>query len=277
MGEGPGNTRGEKLNQRGIELADRGWLDEALCEFDRAIELDGQDPFPRINRASVYVEQGRMLDALEDLLAAVKLAPDDPTTHYHLGALLTGYGHQLGKRELQISLAMDPDQVDALLELGVCSADIGEFEEAEQAFRSALELDPDDGLARRELGVLLLDRGEVHEAIEHLKTARQQLGSAEAEVDLGLAYLQAGFLDKAESLLVEVLASDEDNIFAHYNLAAIYAHQGRVDACLLHLQRAAEIHAPSVREWLRDDPFFEAVRREEPFQRFASAAIPDMG
>ena len=75
----------DACNQRGIELADKGWLEEAINEFDRAIQLDTGSYFARINRASVFLEQGRKLEALEDLLAAVRLAPDESSTHYHLG------------------------------------------------------------------------------------------------------------------------------------------------------------------------------------------------
>lgn len=33
-------TSSDEHNARGIELADRGWLDEAVKEFKKAIELD---------------------------------------------------------------------------------------------------------------------------------------------------------------------------------------------------------------------------------------------
>ena len=46
----------DEHNSRGIELADRGWLDEAINEFNRAIELDPTRP-AHDNLATVYAEK----------------------------------------------------------------------------------------------------------------------------------------------------------------------------------------------------------------------------
>ena len=268
MKSGPNNRRGsEGSNQLGMELADRGWLDQALREFNRAIELDEQDPFPRINRASVYMEQGRMLEALEDLLTALRLAPDDPTTHYHLGVFLTRHGLELGKRELQTSLAQDPDQVDAMLHLGATHADLGEFDAAETAIRAALDADPEDPWANRELGVLYLDRGQVHDAIDLLRKARDASPEwSDVEVDLGLAYLQAGFLDRAEQSLSSAILSEPDNLYAHYNLAAIHARREQPEQALIALERALELDPARCIDWIRDDPMFESLRQHSRLQ-----------
>jgi tetratricopeptide (TPR) repeat protein len=272
-------SRSASCNQRGIELADRGWLDESLREFERAIELDGESPFPRINRASVLMEQGRYLEALQDLLQAVKSAPEEPAAHYHLGMFLSRFGPNLAISELQTTLSVDPDQVDALLQLGATFAELGETRDAEEALQAAFELDHRDPLVNRELGVLMMERNHVHQAISHLKYAASLLpGDAEIRVDLGMAYIQAGFYEQAEIILREVLGSDPENLHAHYNLAAIYADWEKTEAAIGHLKQAAATGFIRVRDWLADDRMFDKLRADGRFKKFLEAdRPPDVG
>ncbi len=264
-----------KSNQRGIELADRGWLDEALREFDRAIELDTASPFPRINRASVFLEQGRYLDALEDLIAAVGLAPGEAATHYHLGMFLSRFGSSMAINQLRASLDLDPDQIDALLQLGATHAELGETSQAQQAFQAALDIDPQDPVVNRELGVLYMEQEKIHEAIHHLKFAHQQLPEdMDIQVDLGMAYIHAGFYEKAQMLLTSVLDKDQDNLHAHYNLAAIYAEWEKVDKAIHHLKRAAAIGCIRVRDWLMEDRMFDNLRSDQRFVQLVEGDRP---
>jgi tetratricopeptide (TPR) repeat protein len=274
----PSTSKAEALNQRGIELADRGWLEEAIKEFSKAIECDVRTPYPLLNRASVYVEQGRALDALQDLLQALRLAPEDPATHYHLGIFLAQQGVEFGKSELHASLQMEPDQIDAWLQIGAIHAERGEWPEAEAAYQAALDIDPSDPWANRELGLLLLDRGEVHEAIQYLRFARQQLPEdEELEVDLSLAYMQAGFHSKAEKGLRAVIARSPGNLHAQYNLAALLAERGEADQALPLLEAATKLHAVRVKDWLRDDPYFDPIREHPGFQALTQQAPPQSG
>jgi len=257
----------DRFNQRGIKLADKGWLGEAVREFNQAIDADRDSPFPLLNRASVYLEQDRHLEALEDLLAALKMAPEESATHYHLGVFFARYAPRLALTQLNQSLSLDPDHLDALLQLGVVQADRGEPRSAEASFRAALEVDPEDPLANREMGVLLMEQGKVHEAIDYLKLACDGLNNDfETMIDLGMAYIQAGFYERAEKVLTEVLNRDDGNLHAHYNLAAVFADWGKKDRALHHLNRAADAGQHQVREWVRDDKMFDRIRTDPQFE-----------
>jgi len=79
-------VRSDEHNSRGIELADRGWLDEAVKEFKKAIELDPSSAHAHDNLATVYSEKKALAQALEEYLTALRLEPDSPTAHYNLAA-----------------------------------------------------------------------------------------------------------------------------------------------------------------------------------------------
>ena len=61
----------DEHNSRGIELADRGWLDEAIKEFKRAIELDPQSAHAHDNLATVYSEKKLYREAIQEYLTAL--------------------------------------------------------------------------------------------------------------------------------------------------------------------------------------------------------------
>jgi len=258
--------RSESFNQRGIDLADRGWLDQATREFTRAIELDSSSPFPRINRASVYMEQGVFLEAMEDLIVAIRLSPEEASAHYHLGVLLARHGSELATQELQQTLELEPDQVDSLLHLGMIYADRGEFQEAARFFQSALDLDPLDPFVHREMGILLMEKGNIHQSISHLKTASDQLPEdIEFTVDLATAFIQAGFYNKAQQLLLQVVQKDPEHLHANYHLAALYADWGKNDQALAHLKTGMAMECSQVQEWLEEDHMFDKLRADARF------------
>ena len=77
-------TQSDEHNARGIELADRGWLDEAINEFKRAIDLDPNSAHAHDNLGTVYAEKGDLLEALKEFLDAVRADPESPTVHHYL-------------------------------------------------------------------------------------------------------------------------------------------------------------------------------------------------
>src|SRR5260370_35138003 len=72
----------DEHNSRGIELADRGWLDEPINEFKKAIDLDPDSAHAHDNLATVYAEKKLFRDALSEYLTAIRLRPNSATPHY---------------------------------------------------------------------------------------------------------------------------------------------------------------------------------------------------
>src|SRR3954467_10125188 len=102
-------VRSDEHNSRGIELADRGWLDEAIREFRKAIELDPASAHAHDNLATVFAEKRQFRDALSEYLAAIKLEPESPTAHYNLACFLTTHGTEMAVDEFLESLELDPE------------------------------------------------------------------------------------------------------------------------------------------------------------------------
>src|SRR5438477_10365568 len=151
--------RSDEHNSRGIELADRGWLDEAIREFKKAIELDPDSAHAHDNLATVYSEKKLYAQALEEYLTALRLEPDSATAHYNLACFLATHAHEMAIEQYKEAIAQDPEYPDAHLNLGMTYADLDQREEAKAEFKAAIELEPADPLARHERAALLMAEG----------------------------------------------------------------------------------------------------------------------
>src|ERR1700681_794186 len=144
------NARSDEHNSRGIELADRGWLDEAIKEFKKAIELDPESAHAHDNLATVYSEKKLYREALDEYLTALRLEPESATAHYNLACFLAAHGQDMAVEQYKEAIELDPDYPDAHLNLGMTYADQDKREEAKAEFKTAIELSADDPLARPE-------------------------------------------------------------------------------------------------------------------------------
>jgi len=113
----------DEHNSRGIELADRGWLDEAIKEFKKAIELDPRSAHAHDNLATVYSEKKLYREALQEYLTALGLEPESATAHYNLACFLATHGPDMAIAEYKDAIQLDPEYPDAHLNLGLTYAD----------------------------------------------------------------------------------------------------------------------------------------------------------
>ncbi len=253
-------TLSDQHNARGIELADRGWLEEAVREFKKAIDLDPESAHAHDNLATVYAERRHFLEALSEYVAALELDPDAPTAHYNLANFLATHGLEMAVEQYRASLALDPEHPDTHLNLGLTYAEQGKTEEAERALRTAVELAPGDAYPRHELAALHMDAGDYRSAIGQLKeVVRLEPESFEGHLDLGICYAQKGFYAESERAYARARALKPDDVLLHYNTAALYALWGRPSQALEHLSLAIASDARQVKGWLKTDRMFEAL------------------
>jgi tetratricopeptide (TPR) repeat protein len=248
-------------NQRGIELADRGWLDEAVKEFSKAIELDPDSAHAHDNLATVLADKGLLREALREYLVAIALEPQSPTTHYNLASFLATHAHDLAISEYKETLALEWDYPDGHLNLGLTYAERGQFQEALASYQEALKLDARDMIAKHEMATVLMDMGRPKDAIPMLReVVKAEPDNLDAWVDLGNCYATKGIYSESEKALDKALELDATDLMANYHMAALRAAQGDTERCLESLRLAAKADKDRVRAWVEGDRFFDAIR-----------------
>jgi len=83
---------------RGIAYGMKGQLENAMNDFDKAIELNPEDTDAYYNRGSLYGESGQYQKAIEDYTKAIELNPEDADAYYNRGITY----HRSGRRQKAI-------------------------------------------------------------------------------------------------------------------------------------------------------------------------------
>ena len=118
-----------------------------------------------------------------------------------------------------------------------------------------------------------MDEGDFRAAIAQLKeVVRLEPENVEAHLDLGICYAQKGFYAEAERAYDRSAALSGDDLLLQYNRAALYALWSKPEQSLEALRRAASLDAGKVREWLRSDPMFDALKGDEEFEGIAGGS-----
>jgi general secretion pathway protein D len=120
-------------------------------ELDRWTRgLDENSAVAHYNRGTVYLESGRILEAIEELSIARDMAPRDAATHFNLGLALAKKGDlEPAEAELRATAQLDPRDAETHYNLGAVLWRKQDFAGAAREFKTALQLEPSHEDARR--------------------------------------------------------------------------------------------------------------------------------
>jgi tetratricopeptide (TPR) repeat protein len=253
----------------GYALLAQGYAAEAIPHLDAAHELGAL--------GIAQIQTGQLAEAVSNLQAALRKAPNDPDLLYYLAqasemlaqqstaTLLTAYpnsdrAHQArgrnyfvlrrlpeAEKEYREALALRPDIPGLHLELGQVYAETSQWAKAEEQFRAESKLQPGSAEAAYRLGDALLQEGEMPEAVKELRRSdRLRPDMSDTLYDLGKAASASGDIKAAETAWTRVLGIENDSLLAaqtHFALAGLYRKQGRTkeaDSEMLEFHRAQE-------------------------------------
>jgi len=210
---------------------------EDTAAFAKLVERDPENAGRREELATMYLQTGRVDDAIAQLREAVRLNPRSAPAHYNLGLALARQ-QQLNDavKEFTEAVTIDPDLGEAHLNIGAILQATGRSDDALPHFRRAVELRPDSGEAHSNLGRLLAMRNDEHGAAVELERAVQLRPDLVSAV-IGLTWLRASssFSDirnAAEAVRLGELAASltaNRDASALDALAAGYAAGGQFD------------------------------------------------
>jgi tetratricopeptide (TPR) repeat protein len=124
--------------------ANRGDLNGAVAEYERAAALRPEFAPPLVNAAVAYSQLGDMAKAESTLRRAIAADPTEPAAHFNLGLLLAETGNtEMAQQELRKTLDLDPSNAAAAYDLAVL---VGKEnpKEALALCQKAAELNPEN-------------------------------------------------------------------------------------------------------------------------------------
>lgn len=140
--------RWRPVHNRGVLLAGDGEFEKAFNDFSRTIELN--PPFAKAysNRAALFVVAGKLQDAIRDYTTAIELDPELTVAHRGLGRAC----HLDGQAEVAIrhydeAVRLAPNDAYAITSRADVLTDLGRYAEAADEYERAIQADPDSSHA----------------------------------------------------------------------------------------------------------------------------------
>jgi superkiller protein 3 len=164
-------------NRRGAELLQRGRVDDAIAEFQRAVKLDPENVSARLNLAYVLDRQGRVDDAIAQYKSAIDRDPTNAVARSNLGVLYDKKGaYEPAIEELEKAAALDPSNAAIGKNLAVARKNKAVVEEREERIAAAkkeVASRPDSMIAAYKLGRAYAVAGDKQQAIAWIDRAFQ--------------------------------------------------------------------------------------------------------
>ncbi|NLV32495.1 MAG: tetratricopeptide repeat protein [Acidobacteria bacterium] len=178
---------------KGVTLYDSGQYEEALVEFNAALEKDPKQPGIIARTGDCYLKLDRKDEALEAYNKAIELNPQDPALYTNKGVILGQMGKMTEAQEMFKKAAeLDPMAAGQnFYNLGVTMVNAGDFENAVGAFKQSIEADPSFAESYYQLGMSLSAKPDtIPEAIAALKKYLE-LGQKPEQVEVAKQIISA--------------------------------------------------------------------------------------
>jgi tetratricopeptide (TPR) repeat protein len=239
---GLGSRVGIVHNNLGLALERKGELDQAIAEYEKALQLESTAVFYQ-NLGNALFRKQRTRDAAAAYRKALALEPKNPAVraaiHNAEGFLLRVGKPAEAAAAFREATRLNKGNATYWKNLGRAYQLNGEYARAVEAHRAAIALDKANPALHAMLAADLRFQGSWEEAIRECEEAiRLKPDYAPAYGELGLAVQQAGRLDEAVAALrVASLLQPADPV-APVNLGGVLEQMGRHDEAIAAFRQA---------------------------------------
>ena len=167
-----GYKEAHAYTSRGLFHAAIGNHEEAIADYNRAIEIDPDDIAPHINRAAVHMQTKQYESAAADYTSALKSKENDiALLHQRAIALKSAGKPKEAIADFDYIVSKNPRDITAIMGRGYIHFQQGEHKEAVEDFSAAIKLNPKDAVARNNRGYNRFKIQQYAEALEDYNEA----------------------------------------------------------------------------------------------------------
>jgi tetratricopeptide (TPR) repeat protein len=256
-----------------------GRYEEAVEAYSEVIAETPEWWEAHVNLGICHARNGRAAEAEEAFRRGLQACPGSPEIRDELAAHLLAEGRDL-REALRLSeeaVALGRDEIRHLHTLGEIRLSLGDEAGAEEAYRAVLALDPENPDAHLELGILHEGRGEAARAEEHfVESLKINPANPRALYSYASLYYAADDLETAEELLVRAITADAQYSPALSALASIRARRGEYGDALDYIEKAVDAGESDV-EHFKSALEFAPLRTDPRFHRLLSRMVRARG
>jgi tetratricopeptide (TPR) repeat protein len=216
---------------------EQGFTLKAVAMLKKLTRFGGADDKTALSLASLYEQQGLMVDARQQYMIAADAFARSGDTRQALEVLRRIADLDPSNTQIRLRLAdsyageeMPELAAEAYTEAGERLASRREFEAALEAFKKALALAPASNAALHGLLSAHTALGTADEAAEVLEhVVEERPGDIEARAMLSRAYVEAEDAPRAEAATRELVSRDHSSFPVYFEVARLYLRQGATD------------------------------------------------
>lgn len=229
----------------------------------KALELDPQLPEAHSSLGMVLQDYEYDFEAAElEFQRAIELNPNNPIPRQSYGILLTELErHSEAETQFRRALEVDPLSVVGNWIYSFCLFLARRYDEAIERARRTLELDPNFGVAHLSLAFAYQMKGQYAQSVESYARCSEVMGFPD-----NAAYIRDSFSGGWDAFLVAMTTPNPNRpaTFSSYILAVFFATAGNADGAFRELEesyRKRESHIVM----MKADPRFDGLRQDARF------------
>ncbi len=232
------------LNISGDRFYQEGDINQAMAEFNRALELDPENVNVHNSLGVCYGVLGAYEKAAKIFQSAVRLAPGELMSVYNTGLANLMIGDK--EKALKAFLAAvekDPEVFEPAFQVGRVYLEGGKLKKARPFLEKAIALKPENATAHRYLGLCYLDLRKDEAAIVEFKKAIQfNPNDAHALSALGYLFDLKGENPEITTIFCQqsVEIAPKDGLF-RYRLGLLLTKKGSLEEALREFETAQQL------------------------------------
>lgn len=207
--------------------------------WEDTVKKSPQKALVHNNLAAAYLAEERLNDARRELVITLDLDPEYTDAHLNLGFI---YSREEKWKEAQVefdrAILLGSSKADAFFNAGRVRAHLNRTEEAIPFFVKAVEMKPHRSNYHFELGNAYRFLNRKDEALTQYRlTLKSDPDHLEAQNNIGVIFWALKQYDLAKKAFLKTVSLGADNFEIHNNLASIYMIQKRPEQAIPHLNR----------------------------------------
>ena len=195
------------------------YVEKALQDFTKAINLDYTYAEPFLNRGILYYNTGRPDQALADFNRFLELKPDNPDGLLNRANTLSTLGRfKEAIPDYNKYLTIKNDDPKAYMWRGIAYFNIQNYDSAIIDFNKSIEIDPDYYEPYYWLGVIYYNQKDYSNALKYLDLSiSKNYNNANSYIWKGLCYMNMNEYHKAIEQYSKAIEIDPNNSTAYIN------------------------------------------------------------
>ncbi len=234
-----------------------------------------QDDITYTELGKFYREQGRFFEAEAALRKAVEINPRNKDAYLNLGWVYRNQTKflQVAEDSLKRSIALDPKNSAARVELARLHDTQGQLSSAETVLIDAIEADPNNDIAYDALGRVYSIKYQLLQAEAAFRTAIEiNPDNEDAYVALAGVYRAQNKFAQAQDLFEKEIKIRPGNVRAYIELGWLYCNQDKLSQAQDLFKKAIEIDSESDRAYGAISVFYDKIGKHQLAQEYSQKA-----